>query len=209
MINYIEYLDIPFSKGWVIIGAILVINLVGEILEFKGKIVPEWVKIRKFFARRKSEKEETKKTLMEVKQLLADVNYHYSEDNITKRDNWMKWVNDRAVTYDESIAEISKSLGDVINVLQDNTKITEEVFVQSSRDRIIDFATKVSNENIAVSREEFNRIFKVHQKYEDFLAERNLTNGEIDIVFQIIVESYEKHMKQHTFIEDIRGYSKK
>lgn len=84
----------------------------------------------------------------------------------------------------------------------------EEIFVQSSRDRIIDFATKVENKNTMVSREEFNRIFKVYDKYEKFLKERELTNGEVDINYQIIKESYEEHLRNHTFIENVRGYTK-
>ena len=85
--------------------------------------------------------------------------------------------------------------------------MTEEMFVQSSRDRIIDFANKASDEKAMVSREEFNRIFKVHKKYEDFLEERGLTNGEVDIAYRIIQDSYEGHMRNHTFVEDIRGYN--
>jgi len=136
----------------------------------------------------------------EVKVLLNDVNAHYSADNIAKRDSWMQWVNDRAVTYDTFIKEMGDKFADVVKVL-------EEVFVQNSRDRIIDFATKVSDEKAMVSREEFNRIFKVHKKYEDFLEERNLTNGEVDIAYRIIADSYEGHMRNHTFVEDIRGYN--
>jgi len=80
------------------------------------------------------------------------------------------------------------------------------MFIQSSRDRIIDFAAKVVDENAPVSREEFNRIFKVYTKYEKFLEDHDMTNGEIDIAYRIINESYEKHMRNHSFIEDIRGY---
>ena len=112
----------------------------------------------------------------------------------------MQWVNNRAVTYDTFIKDMGEKFGDVVKVL-------EEIFVQNSRDRIIDFATKVSDENSMVSREEFNRIFKVHKKYEDFLEERKLTNGEVDIAYRIITDSYEKHMRDHTFVEDIRGYN--
>ena len=32
-----------------------------------------------------------------------------------------------------------------------------------------------------------------------------MTNGEIDINYQIIKESYEEHLRNHTFIEDVRG----
>ena len=34
-----------------------------------------------------------------------------------------------------------------------------------------------------------------------------MTNGEVDIAYRIISESYETHMRNHTFIEDIRGYT--
>ena len=119
----------------------------------------------------------------------------------------MEWVNERAKVYDESIVEISKNLSDVTQALKDNTKLTEEMFIQSSRDRIIDFATKVANENAPVSREEFNRIFKVYDKYEKYLEDHKMTNGEIDIAYRIIKDSYEKHMRSHSFIEDVRGYN--
>ena len=119
----------------------------------------------------------------------------------------MNWVNDRAIVYDESIIEISKNLSDVTQALKDNTRLTEEMFIQSSRDRIIDFATKVADEKVPVSREEFNRIFKVYDKYEKFLEDHKMTNGEIDIAYRIIKESYEQHMRNHSFIEDIRGYA--
>lgn len=206
MLNYIEYLNLPTKVGLAIVGCFLVMQIIGELLEFKGKAVPELLKIRKYFSRRKIEKAETAQTLKEVKKLLGDVNAHYSADNIMKRNSWMNWVNDRATVYDESIAEISKSLSGVAQALRDNTKLTEEMFIQNSRDRIIDFATKVVDESSPVSREEFNRIFKVYTKYETFLDEHKMTNGEVDIAYRIINESYENHMRNHTFIEDVRGY---
>ena len=210
MIEYIEYLNIPTKIALFLIGIFLVLQIVGELLEFKGKVVPEFAKIRKYFKRKREEKKEAAQTLREVKNLLNDVNKHYSSDNIAKRDSWMKWVNDRAVVYDSSIGEIgeiSKNLTNVTQALKDCTKMTEEMFIQSSRDRIIDFAAKVINEESIVSREEFNRIFKVYNKYEKFLEEHKMTNGEIDVAIQIIKESYEQHMKNHSFIEDIRNYN--
>lgn len=206
MLNYIEYLNLPTKVAITLVVLILLLQLVGEALEVMGKTVPEFVKIRKYFQRKKKEKNETVKALKEVQQLLSDVNNHYSEDNIKKRDKWMQWVNDRAEVYDSSIFEILKKIDDVVQTLKCNTEITEEMFVQNSRDRIIDFAAKVGNEKAIVSREEFNRIFKVYKKYETFLKEHKLTNGEVDIAMHIIRESYEQHIKNHNFIEDIRGY---
>lgn len=85
--------------------------------------------------------------------------------------------------------------------------MTEEMFIQNSRDRIIDFATKVGDDRAVVSREEFNRIFKVYENYEGFLAERGMKNGEVSINYQIIEEAYELRIKNHSFSEDMRGYN--
>lgn len=207
MINYIEYLGIPLKIAIVLVAIFFAMQAIGEFLEFKGKVVPEFFKIRKWFTRRKREKAEAAQTLKDVQVLLNDVNGHYSADNIAKRDGWMKWVNDRAEVYDESIKQLREALTEVMQALKDNTKLTEEMFIQSSRDRIIDFATKTSNENVMVSREEFNRIFKVYAKYEKYLEEHKMTNGEVDINYQIIKESYEQRLRDHAFTEDIRGYT--
>lgn len=201
MINFIEYLNVPLTVGVIIISFVFVMQIIVEFLEFKGKVVPEFMSIRKFFSRRKTKKKEYEETQKEIKSFLAEVKSHYSEDNITKRNSWMNWVNDRVDVY-------SKSIDRIVQALEANTNLTEEMFIQSSRDRVIDFATKVENKNTMVSREEFNRIFKVYDKYEKFLKERGLTNGEVDINYQIIKESYEDHLRNHTFIEDIRGYNK-
>lgn len=202
MISYLEYLNAPAKVGCVIIVCFVVMQAIGELLEFKGKVVPEFLKIRKFFSRRKAEKEEVRLMLQRVEQKLTDVNAHYSADNITRRDNWMKQVNQ----YGDSIIAINKTLAEVTAELKDNTRLTEEMFVQSSRDRIINFATRLAAESAVVSREEFNRIFKVYQDYESYITEHGLTNGEVDVSIRLIRESYEAHMKNHTFIEDVRGY---
>lgn len=207
MLNYIEYLNIPVKIALVLVVIFFSMQIIGEFLEFKGKVVPEFFKIRKWFTRRKRKKAEAAQTLKDVQVLLNDVNSHYSADNIAKRDGWMQWVNNRAEVYDESIKQLREALTEVMQALKDNTKLTEEMFIQSSRDRIVDFATKTSNENVMVSREEFNRIFKVYAKYEKYLEEHKMTNGEVDINYQIIKESYEQRLRDHAFTEDIRGYT--
>ena len=207
MLGYLEYLKLPAAVAGAIVGILLVANLVGELLELKGKVVPEFMKLRKRWKRKREEKREQAETLKEVKKLLADVNGHYSADNISKRDAWMGWVNSRAEVYDNSIVEIKDNLALVTAALQDNSKLTEELFVQSSRDRIIDFGILVADGEKIISREQFHRIFKVHEDYEKFLKKRGLTNGETDIAMRVINESYAAHMREHTFLEDVRGYN--
>ena len=207
MLGYLEYLKLPAAVAGAIVGILLVANLVGELLELKGKVVPEFMKLRKYWKRKREEKREQVETLKEVKKLLADVNGHYSADNISKRDAWMGWVNSRAEVYDNSIVEIKDNLALVTAALQDNSKLTEELFVQSSRDRIIDFGILVADGEKIISREQFHRIFKVHEDYEKFLKKRGLKNGETDIAMRVIKESYAVHMREHTFLEDVRGYN--
>jgi hypothetical protein len=213
MIKYLEYLmeniNMPLAVAVAIIVAFVVMQLVGELLEFKGKAVPEFVKIRKFFARKKVEKqkiqnerEETAKTLKEVKQLLNDVNQHYSADNIAKRDEWMQWVNDRVKVYDASIVELIE----LKEHFKENNAITLDMYININRNRILDFASKVVDGKCLVSREEYNRIFKIYEEYEETLEKYGKTNGEVDIAYRIINESYEEHMKKHSFIEDNRGW---
>lgn len=206
MLSYLEYLgdylNMPTKVIIALVAVFLVMNIIGEILEFKGKVVPECIKIRKYFKRKKEERSKIYETLNQVSVLLDEVNKHYSDDNITKRNAWMDWVNERAKVYDASVVELT-SLKDL---LASNNELTLDLYINSNRNRIIDFASKVINENVVVSREEFNRIFKIYAEYEDILERYNKTNGEVDVAYRIIEESYEKHMQNHSFIENMRGY---
>lgn len=216
MKSYLEYLietlSLPEAVMIVIIVFLVLANIIGEVLEVKGKVVPEFIKMRKYFARKKQEREvlsqlpgmfkdiqEVPNTLKEVKTLLHNVDKHYSADNITMRNDWMKWVNNQATVYDTTLADLKKKM-------DENNEITLSLLIESKRNTIIDFASKVIDENYPVTKEQFNRIFKIHADYEDIIEENNLTNGEVDIAFRIINESYETHMKNHTFVEDVRGY---
>ena len=153
----------PWAAG--ILGTWIILNIVGELIEKTGKIVPEFMKVRKFFARKKEEKKRQKQLLINVETLLSEVNQHYSEDNIAKRNEWMEWVNSRARIYDQSIAELTE----MKQSIADNNKLTLDLYININRNRIIDFASKVANENVLISKEEFNRIFKIYQDYEAVL----------------------------------------
>ena len=67
MISFVEYLNIPVKIALIIIGIFFVIQVIGEILEFKGKVVPEIIKVRKYFQRKRREKQEAAQTLKDVK----------------------------------------------------------------------------------------------------------------------------------------------
>lgn len=200
----IATLGIPGSIAVVIVVTFAILQLVGEFIEATGKVAPTVLKLRKLITKKRQVAREQAQTLQDVKQLLTDVNAHYSADNISKRDSWMQWVNDRVTVYDDTIQEYKQAIDKITEALNANTKMTEQMFVEASRDRIIDFASKVTNPVGYVSREEFNRIFKIYRKYEEFLEEHDMTNGEVEINYQIIKDAYKDHQEQHKFVEDIR-----
>ena len=208
----IATLGIPGSIAVVIVIIFAVLQLVGEFIEAIGKVAPAFLNIRKWIVRSRKKKQELEEersaTLKEVKDLLSHVHKHYDEDNIAKRDAWMQWVNDRAVVYDakvEELIQLKESLNAIATALADNTKTTDEMFKESCRDRIINFASKVTNPLSLVSHEEFRRIFIVYAAYDAFLEARNEPNGEVETNYKLIKEAYEERVKSKNFIENIRN----
>ena len=208
----IATLGIPGSIAVVIVIIFAVLQLIGEFIEATGKVAPVFLSIRKWAIRKRIAREkqayETAQTLKEVQKLLEHVHKHYDDDNITKRDEWMQWVNDRAVVYDqkvEELIELKDSLNSIANALAENSKTTDEMFKESCRDRIINFASKVTNPLTLVSHEEFRRIFKVYNAYEAFLEARNEPNGEVETNYALIREAYADRVRSNNFIENIRN----
>ena len=204
--NYIEYLNIPTTIAVIFVIILLVAQLVGALLSIKGFVVPEFMNIKKYFKKKKEERKAMVETLNNVKILLNEVNEHYSEDNITKRDSWMNWVNERAKVYDAGIVNLEEQMLQLQEKVAQNNEIALSLAIDTKRNFIIDFASKVVDENYPVTREQFNRVIKVYKEYEEIIEDNELENGEVDIAIRIIEESYEKHMKNHSFIENIRGY---
>lgn len=209
----IEFLNIPTKITIAIIGLFFVLQIIGELLEFKGKMVPEFIKVRKYFIRKKQERETLSKmtemlstlqevpdTLKNVQGLLSNVDCHYNADNIGMRDEWMKNVNRKLEENDKHIKELDRKM-------DKNNADTLSLLIESKRNTIIDFAARVIDKDSPVTREQFNRIFKVYNEYEAIIKANHLTNGEVDIAYRIINESYENHMRNHSFIEDVRGYN--
>jgi hypothetical protein len=202
MLNYIEYLNVPSQIAIALIAVLFVLQLIGEFLNFKGKAVPEIMSIRKYFARKKSERKvirELPNTIQDLKNIVNNIDKHYNADNISMRDKWVDSVNNKLMMEDKLVRDLDKKLDeankDIVSILVDN-----------KRDTIIDFASRVSNSSVLVTKEQFNRVFKLYKEYEDLISKNGLTNGEVDIAYRIIVESYEEHLSNHTFIEDTRGW---
>lgn len=213
MHNYIEYFaelaeSLPARVVFGLMAIFGLMQAIGEFLEFKGKIVPEYLKVRKYFARRREERDTLRKmtsllpyfekvpeALDKTTALLESVDKHYSHDNISMRDKWMQGVN-------SNIDEIHKWMKEMKAKLDKNSEDTLAIRIDNMRTVIIDFASLVSDNNHPVTKEQFKRIFKLHKEYEGIITANGLTNGEVDIAIRIIGEAYESHLRTHTFVED-------
>ena len=195
MIDYVEYLNLPAKAAIILVTGYLILLVIGAILDFKKKAVPEFMNIRKYFARKRQERE----TVAEVKQLLSEFNGHYSADNITKRNDWMAWVNKKAEVYDTSIASLNEKL-------DKNNSMLLSIRIDNMRSAIINFAACVIDDNYPATHEQFNRIFKLYAEYENILEQNKMTNGEANVAMRIIKEAYEVRMRKHRFVEDTRWH---
>lgn len=203
LLKCIEYLGVPTTIAIGLVGLFLLLQIIGEIVELCGKVAPEALKIRKYFQRKRKETEKEKQLFERLEAKLDSFEGHYSPDNISKRNEWMSWVNDRSVVYDEAIIKLL-ALQDKLN---ENNEITLDLYINVNRNRILDFARIVADDNALASREEFNRIYKVNKDYHEILAKYGKTNGEVDTAMKLINEAYDYRMKSRSFIEDIRGYT--
>lgn len=202
MLDSMEYLGISTTIIAIVVGVLLVMQIIGELIEFKGKTVPELFKIRKYFSRKKAERQlliELPDTVKEMKKIVNNIDRHYSSDNIAMRDKWIDSVNNKLAVNDDLIRKLNEKI-------DENNKDTLSLLIDNKRNVIIDFASRISNPDVPITKEYFHRIFKLYQEYEDIIEEKGMTNGEVNIAYRIIVESYEKHLQNHTFIEDIRGW---
>lgn len=204
MIQYLEYLKAPAVVVFAFVAVVAAMNFVGEVIEFKGKVAPEFLKMRKYFARKKKERQtlaDLPDTLAEVKKSLDTMNSHYNEDNISKRNNWMQSVDSKQ----ERDHQWIESLSEILSQIQATVL---SIRIENMRSEIISFASVVIDPEAPATRDQFDRIFRLHTDYEAILAEAHKTNGETTIAMTIITEAYQERVRNHSFIDDVRGYSR-
>ena len=203
--QYIEYLNLPTQVALILAACFLFLQIVGEALEVKGRAVPEILKIRKYFARKKEERaaiREMPTALREVRRLLNDVEMHYSKDNITKRDKWMRNVDNELCHSDDAINALRAEVGQINEALW-------TMRIENMRSEILAFASHLLQDNYTPSSENFDRIFRLHDEYEVIIEEQGRPNGEIEVAHKIIKDYYAKHLKDSTFAEDLLGYQRR
>lgn len=208
------YVSVP---TWLIVGLLalfLISQVVGEVIELFGMVSPGFLKLRKKI-REKQEKElyrdemvaRCEAALEKNNALFADFQQLYSNDNMRKRKDWTECVDHDRDDYHEHKEENRKQFAELKQELARNSEITLAMFIETKRNAIISFASKVADPHAIVTHEQFRRVFKIYDEYEAIIEENGLTNGEVDVSIRIIRESYAERLKNHAFVEDTRGYN--
>ena len=188
LLKGIEYLGVPMTITIVLIVVYLILHIIGFILDFKGKVIPEIINIRGRMRRKREEKE----ALQECKQLLSEFNSHYSKDNIAKRDAWMHGVDDSVKTYDnvmhaldgkiDKLLEFNENLQEQLNQVKSNVLENE---ADRLRSELFDCGNRCRR-NIRLHPEEMEHIRVVYHKYSEVLHQ----NGTGESEFKFITNYY-------------------
>lgn len=147
MHNYIEFFDNMPTR--VIVGLMLLFGIlqgIGEILEFKGKVVPEIMKIRKYFKRKKEERSALSlmpEMIKEHKQLMEDTHH-------------------MMVDYKQLIEcnkKLTKDNSDMSQLIIDTNRLLKDIDKHYSSDNIAmrDGWMREVNEHIAESEQRRNK----------------------------------------------------
>ena len=189
LINSMGAWGIPAIIISIIVIVFIIMQVIGEIIEWCGKVAPEILKVRKYFNKRKQRKLE--------------------QDKLFKRiDENIEVLNTKIDKHDLAIETINTNIAKLKEDSEKHTKISEDMFIENHRSIIIDFASKIRDKNFIPSKEEFRRAFKIYNEYEEFLKEHGKSNGEIDLTYTIIQEDYEDRLRNKSFLEDMRSYNK-
>lgn len=192
LIEAINYIGVPTSIAIAVIGLFVVAQVVGEVVELCGKVVPEFLKVRKTFARRKSEKEETKQMIMDCKNALSEFNKHYGKDNITQRNDWMNQVNDSMKNNDILIQALDGKVDKILEAngnLKTQLEQVKENVLDNEADRLRSELFDCGNRcrrHIRLHPEEMEHIRAVYKKYSDVLHQ----NGSGETEFKFITDYY-------------------
>lgn len=195
MVELFERLGVP---GAVISVIAFVLLVAGAIKEFVTsfstfKKVFNWIKgIKKRIKKKKEARQKLEQSLLEAQKIIKDFSIHYSEDNISQRNNWISWVNNQAEDYNKTLASIDNTLSSLKKKLDKTTILAEETSLNQKRLSVLEFAARVNNPRYDYSKEYFLKMKKIIEEYEKYIEENNISNGEIDQAIKVIEEAYEE-----------------
>lgn len=206
LLKGVEYLGLSGAIVAILVGVFIALQIIGEIIEFCGKVSPEFLKIRKYFSRKKKEKEETNQMIQKCTTLLSEFNAHYNNDNITKRNDWMNEVNNSVKNNDQLVHTLDKKIDKILKSNEDLKAQNEDLKAQNEdlktqldqvksnvleneadrlRSELFDCGNRCRR-NIRLHPEEMDHMRDVYHKYSNVLHQ----NGPGETEFKFITDYY-------------------
>jgi hypothetical protein len=99
-----------------------------------------------------------------------------------------------------------KRLGNLINAdikkqLDELQKQFLEFKVDSWRTEILDFSDSCMNHQ-RHTKEQFDHVIDIIDKYDDYIAKNKLKNGQVDVAHEYILEIYKQCIRENDFVLD-------
>ena len=99
-----------------------------------------------------------------------------------------------------------KRLGNLINAdikkqLDELQKEVTEFKVDSWRTEILDFSDSCMNHR-RHTKEQFDHVIDILDKYDKYITENKLTNGQVDVAHEYILEIYKQCIRENDFALD-------
>ena len=89
--------------------------------------------------------------------------------------------------------------GDLIRAVNQVSESVDQNEIDRLRWEILDFSNSCQNGR-RHTREEFDHIIKMHEKYESILTRRNESNGQVDMAYDYIKTLYQKCLIERDFL---------
>ena len=101
---------------------------------------------------------------------------------------------------------VLKRMGNLINAdikkqLDELQKEVTEFKVDSWRAEILDFSESCMNHR-RHTKEQFDHVIEILDKYDKYITENKLTNGQVDVAHEYILEIYKQCIRENDFALD-------
>lgn len=126
------------------------------------------------------------------------------EDRIILLQQKDKDIDEDIAALKQQDKEMGKDIKGIQTTLDYLGKQVLEIILDRHRETILDFADIATDPNRYPSREKYNNVFSIYQRYEDLLSANGMSNGQAEISIELIRESYKTRMEKHTFLEDMK-----
>ena len=185
------------SVGWytIIVSIILTILLIP--LAKTG--IDKFKEAMGWTDKRAIEKENLEKRLQDIEKKISDVDKRVTDTSTmydTKLDGFHQQSIDIRGQLSDDILAVKSTQDDIKESILDLKHIVIDDKIDTIRWEILDFSSRIaSNPNAKYSKEQFDHVFDIYEKYETILKENDLQNGRVDMSMQFVKNKYAELME--------------